>query len=122
MSSGVAPSVSVVLPTFNNAATLPVALASLAKQIYEGDVELVCVDGGSTDATVAIAGEYGARIVENPATNEEEGRALGLEAAAPAASGVPPAADPDARRSGRVRRRSKLRSRSKELDSVAPLP
>lgn len=75
------PSVSVVLPTYNNAATLPLALSSLRDQAYAGEVELVCVDGGSGDATLAIAREHGARIVANPARNEEEGRALGLEAA-----------------------------------------
>jgi glycosyltransferase involved in cell wall biosynthesis len=75
------PSVSVVLPTFQNAATLPVALASLAAQGYGGEVELICVDGGSTDDTVAIARGHGARVIENPARAEEEGRALGLEAA-----------------------------------------
>ena len=76
-----APGVSVVLPTFQNAGTLPAALGSLAAQDYAGEVELLVIDGGSTDATLAIAAEHGARVVENPARNEEEGRALGIEAA-----------------------------------------
>ena len=81
MSPGAIPSVSVVIPTYENAATLPLALASLADQRYAGEIELVCVDGGSSDATVEIARRHGARVVENPARNEEEGRALGIEAA-----------------------------------------
>jgi glycosyltransferase involved in cell wall biosynthesis len=75
------PAVSAVIPTFENSATLPAALESLAAQDYEGDVEILCIDGGSSDATVAIARSHGATIVENPMRNEEEGRALGLEAA-----------------------------------------
>ena len=81
MTSHARPSVSVVIPTYENAATLPLALGSLADQDYEGEVELVCVDGGSSDATVEIARRHGARIVDNPVRNEEEGRALGIEAA-----------------------------------------
>lgn len=79
MSAG--PTVSAVIPTYENESTLTTALGSLAAQDYAGEVELVCVDGGSTDSTVEIARAHGARIVENPQRNEEEGRALGLEAA-----------------------------------------
>ena len=76
------PAVSAVIPTYQNEGTLPAALDSLAAQELEGRVEVICVDGGSTDATSRIAERHGARVVENPLRNEEEGRALGLEAAA----------------------------------------
>ena len=36
-------------------ATLPVALDSLAGQDYGGAVDVLCIDGGSTDATAEIA-------------------------------------------------------------------
>lgn len=75
------PAVSVVLPTLNSAATLTRALGSLARQDYAGEVEIVVVDGGSSDATRAIAADHGARVIENPQRVEEEARALGLEAA-----------------------------------------
>jgi glycosyltransferase involved in cell wall biosynthesis len=78
---GIAPSVTAVVPTYDNATTLPAALESLAAQEYAGAVDVVCVDGGSNDATRAIAERFGARVVENPERNEEEGRALGVEAA-----------------------------------------
>ncbi len=81
MSATSSPSISVVLPTFNNEATLPAALASLAAQRYAGDVDVLCIDGNSHDRTVAIARAHGARVIDNPQRNEEEGRALGLEAA-----------------------------------------
>jgi len=47
------PSVSVLLPCFNAAATLDEALASLTCQTLT-DFEVVCVDDGSTDATPAL--------------------------------------------------------------------
>jgi glycosyltransferase involved in cell wall biosynthesis len=75
------PSVTALVPTFNNAGSLAAALESLGAQRYDGEVELLCVDGGSTDATREIAERLGARIVDNPLRNEEEARALGLEAA-----------------------------------------
>jgi glycosyltransferase involved in cell wall biosynthesis len=48
------PSVSVLLPCFNAAATLPEALESLAEQTFT-DFEVVLVDDGSTDDSPAIA-------------------------------------------------------------------
>ncbi len=75
------PSVTVLLPTFNSAAALPAALASLAAQDYEGAIDLLIVDGGSTDATIAIAQKHGAHILDNPDGHEEAARALGTRAA-----------------------------------------
>ena len=76
-----APAIDVVLPTFNNEGPLPAALASLATQQYDGEVSVLCIDGGSSDRTREIAVAHGATVIENPARNEEEARALGLEAA-----------------------------------------
>ena len=73
--------VSVVVPTLDNERTLRQMLASLREQDWDGDVETICIDGGSRDATLRIARDYGARIVENPEREEEAGRALGIEAA-----------------------------------------
>jgi rSAM/selenodomain-associated transferase 2 len=50
--------VSVVIPVLNAAATLPGCLQTLA-----GAAEIIVVDGGSTDASVAIAEAHGARIL-----------------------------------------------------------
>jgi glycosyltransferase involved in cell wall biosynthesis len=76
-----APSITVLLPTYNSAATLPVALDSLAVQDYDGDVDVLVVDGGSTDASRAIAQRAGARVVDNPQRSEEAARALGMREA-----------------------------------------
>ena len=48
-----APTVSILFPVHNGAATLPRALASLSRQSY-ADWELIAVDDGSTDGTATI--------------------------------------------------------------------
>ncbi len=53
--------VSVVIPTLNAAATLPVTLRSLA-----GVDDVVVADGGSVDATRRIAADHGARVMTLP--------------------------------------------------------
>ena len=56
------PMVSVVLPTFNRATSLPRAMSSVLAQTY-ADLELIVVDDGSTDDTPAVVGAAGdARI------------------------------------------------------------
>ncbi len=77
----VQPALSVVIPTYNAAGTLDLALTSLTEQDYSGDVEIFVVDGGSTDDTLRIAQRYGARVVPNPYRNQEDGTALGVEEA-----------------------------------------
>ncbi len=53
--------VSIIIPTLNAAAFLPATLAAL------GNVpEIIVVDGGSTDATAAIAVACGARLLTAP--------------------------------------------------------
>lgn len=53
-----APTFSIIVPTFNAAATLQACLESIVCQTY-GDWEVVIVDGGSTDGTVDIAHGFG---------------------------------------------------------------
>ena len=47
--------ISVIIPTLNEEAHLPVTLRQLAEH---SDVELIVVDGGSTDTTVEVAREF----------------------------------------------------------------
>ena len=57
--------VSVVIPTLNAAAGLPGCLAALMEGVEAGVVrELIIADGGSDDATLTIADEVGARVVQ----------------------------------------------------------
>lgn len=59
------PSVSVIIPTLNTATTLRKCLASIGEQTYR-TTETIVVDGGSNDATMAIAGQTEARIFRGP--------------------------------------------------------
>lgn len=72
--------ISVVVPALNEAEALPALLAALAAQ-YEAH-EIIVADGGSTDATVAIAESAGARVVTGA-----QGRGAQLRAGAAAARG-----------------------------------
>lgn len=54
------PRVSVIVPVYNTAAYLRECLDSLTGQTLE-DIEIVCVDDGSTDESAAILEEYAAR-------------------------------------------------------------
>jgi glycosyltransferase involved in cell wall biosynthesis len=56
-----APRISVVMAVFNGAAGLRRALDSIVDQTYPG-VEVVVMDGGSTDGTLDILRGYGSRI------------------------------------------------------------
>jgi rSAM/selenodomain-associated transferase 2 len=56
------PELTAVIPTLNAAAGLPATLAALAGQVDA----LVVADGGSTDATIAIARAAGAQVVCAP--------------------------------------------------------
>jgi rSAM/selenodomain-associated transferase 2 len=58
-------SVSVVIPTLDEAASLPQLIACLRGQQGGGPSEIIVVDGGSRDETVALARESGVKIVHS---------------------------------------------------------
>ncbi|MCW5962947.1 MAG: TIGR04283 family arsenosugar biosynthesis glycosyltransferase [Bryobacterales bacterium] len=74
------PSVSVVIPVLNERLALPALLRSLHD--VEGILELIFVDGGSTDGTVAWLRDQGCWVME-----AARGRGTQLAAGAKAASG-----------------------------------
>jgi glycosyltransferase involved in cell wall biosynthesis len=61
-----APLFSIIVPTFNVAATLSACLGSVASQTFD-NFEVVLIDGGSSDGTLGIANSYlptfGGRLV-----------------------------------------------------------
>lgn len=57
--------VSIVIPTLNEEEMLPRCLESIEKQSF-GDFEIIIVDSGSEDGTVAIARRHGAKVVFEP--------------------------------------------------------
>lgn len=75
------PGVSVVIPTLNAGKTLKGCLESIRNQRYEGAIEIIIADGGSTDDTLDIAESYQCKVVDNPGKTGEAGKAWGLKAA-----------------------------------------
>jgi glycosyltransferase involved in cell wall biosynthesis len=69
---------SVIIPTRNAEAFLPGCLASV---VAAGPVEVIVVDGCSTDATVAIAESYGARVLSDEGAGVAAARMIGVRAA-----------------------------------------
>lgn len=74
-------SLSVIIPALNEAAGIAATLDRLQPLRRRG-VEVIVADGGSTDATVALAGERADRVVLSP-----PGRAIQMNAGAAAARG-----------------------------------
>lgn len=77
------PSVAFVIPTLNSRRYLERCLESVRRQNYPQEaIEILIVDGGSTDETRSIAESFGAKILENPGRTGEAGKAVGARAAA----------------------------------------
>ena len=76
------PRVSVIMPAYRSEATVGAAVSSVLWQTYP-NVELVVVDDGSTDATVAIVRGFGdrVRLVEQSHAGVSAARNRGLEEA-----------------------------------------
>lgn len=82
--ANMSPAVSVIIRTKNEARYLRQVLDGLKAQDYPGPVEIVLVDSGSSDDTVAIAASFDCTIVRIRADEFSFGRALniGIERAA----------------------------------------
>jgi glycosyltransferase involved in cell wall biosynthesis len=76
------PSISIVVPSFNGAATLPALLDALSHQRVERPFEVVAIDSGSTDGSVELLRSSGVRLISIPARTFNHGltRNLGIEA------------------------------------------
>jgi glycosyltransferase involved in cell wall biosynthesis len=57
------PSVSIVIPSWNQGRFIGRTLESILKQDYPGTVEVIVSDGGSTDETVEVLKSYGDRLM-----------------------------------------------------------
>lgn len=76
------PFISIIVPTLNEERNLPRLLASVTHLHYPKIWrELIIVDGYSTDATVIIAKQFGARIVFNKAHLRGAGCQIGVTSA-----------------------------------------
>ncbi|NNC11434.1 glycosyltransferase family 2 protein [Planctomonas sp. JC2975] len=74
------PTVSVVIPSLNDACMLRQCLADLAVQTVQPD-EIVVVDNGSTDDTSSVAHAAGARVIHEPTRGVLHATAAGFDAA-----------------------------------------
>ena len=72
--------ISVIIPSLNDAGFLAACLDALARQTRPAD-EIIVVDNGSTDATADVAQAAGARVVEEPLRGIWPATAAGFDAA-----------------------------------------
>jgi glycosyltransferase involved in cell wall biosynthesis len=75
------PSVSVVIPCFNQARYLPAAVASVRAQSCERSIECLVVDDGSTDETAAVASRLDVAMIRQGNAGVSAARNAGLAAA-----------------------------------------
>lgn len=68
--------ISVVVPTLNERENLPRLLESLRPQLKSGD-EVIVVDAGSTNGTVAVAQSYGCKVIVEPGCSIGRARQIG---------------------------------------------
>ena len=61
------PTLSIVIPTLNEALHLPLLLSDL--NVWANDFELIIVDGGSIDLTISIAQIQGVDVIKSPKKN-----------------------------------------------------
>jgi|GEM_PF-715773 glycosyltransferase involved in cell wall biosynthesis len=73
------PIVSIIMPTLNSEKTIELSLRSIRSQDYpKSKVEILVIDGGSTDNTLKISLKYDAIIIKNPSIQQEYAKHIGL--------------------------------------------
>lgn len=71
--------ITIVMPAYNSEKTIERALQSVRKQTMDQNaIEILVIDGGSTDKTVQIARKYGAIILKNPEKVPEVAKRIGF--------------------------------------------
>lgn len=73
------PLISIIIPAYNSANTLLICLSALKKQTLAKNLEILLIDGNSTDNTREIAKQFGAKIIDNPKRLPEIGKTIGLQ-------------------------------------------
>ncbi|EKD94516.1 MAG: glycosyl transferase [uncultured bacterium] len=75
------PVISIVMATLNSSRTIKKSLDSLKIQKYKGKIELLILDGGSSDDTLKVARQNGAKVYFNKLKTAEAAKALGVKKA-----------------------------------------
>lgn len=75
--------VSIIIPTYNSLKTLGACLESIKEQSYPSpNLEIIIVDGGSTDGTLELASKFKiTRVLKNSLKTGEAGKVLGVKSA-----------------------------------------
>ncbi len=60
--------ISIIIPVLNEAKNIQDTLVLLQNYVISSDIEIIVVDGGSTDRTVSIANELGVIVIDSPDT------------------------------------------------------
>ncbi len=80
--NSLSPLVSFVIATYNAEGDIDRCLSSITKQTYSMNrIEILVIDGGSSDETINIAESYGALIINNPDRIAEFAKSLGIQRA-----------------------------------------
>lgn len=75
------PLISFIIPTYNAEEYFDLCLQSIRNQNYPQDkIEILVIDGGSTDKTLDIAQKYSAQILVNEKKIAEYGKSIGIKA------------------------------------------
>lgn len=76
------PKISIIIPTYNSEDYIKACLDSIYKQNYpKSKLEVLVVDGGSTDKTREIAKKYPVKLLNNPKKLAEPAKTLGFKKA-----------------------------------------
>lgn len=76
------PKISFCVPTYNSEKTIGFCLDGIKSQDYPKElIEILVIDGGSTDNTLQICKKSFSKIINNSDKIEEKGRALGIREA-----------------------------------------
>jgi glycosyltransferase involved in cell wall biosynthesis len=71
--------ITIIMPTYQAHRTIELSLKSIREQnIDQNEVEILIIDGGSTDMTLEIASQYDVRIIENKRKLPEIAKQIGL--------------------------------------------
>ncbi len=73
------PIISIIMATYNSESTIEMSLNSIRTQSIGRNIEILVIDGGSTDKTRLIANEYNCNILDNPDRLPEIAKRIGMQ-------------------------------------------